>query len=96
MKTVYISGAVTSDPDFRKKFDKAEKLLYTKGYIPVNPVKGEEDGKEWKYYLKKDLKKLLECDGIYILSDWHKSKGARLEIQVALDLGYEVILEGEL
>lgn len=96
MKTVYISGAVTSDPDFRKKFDKAEKLLYTKGYIPVNPVKGETEGEEWEYYLRKDLKKLLDCNGIYILSDWNKSRGAQLEIHVALELGLEVILEGEL
>ena len=96
MKKIYISGAVTSDPDFRCKFERAEELLREKGYIPVNPVKTEVEGKEWEYYLKKDLKKLLKCDGIYILSDWHNSKGARLEIQVALDLGYEVILEGEL
>lgn len=96
MKTIYISGAVTSDPNFREKFDKAEKLLYRSGYIPLNPVKGEEDGKEWTYYLKNDIQKLLNCDGIYILSDWHESKGARLEIEVALALNYEVILEGEL
>ena len=96
MKKIYISGAVTSDPDFRCKFERAEELLREKGYIPVNPVKGEEDGKEWKYYLKKDLKKLLDCNGIYILSDWHKSRGAQLEIHVAIELGLEVILEGEL
>ena len=96
MQKIYISGAVTSDPDFRKKFDKAEKLLYTKGYIPVNPVKGEEDGKDWSYYMKKDIQKLLSCDAIYVLSDWYDSKGARLEINIALELGLEVILEGEL
>lgn len=96
MKTVYISGAVTSDPNFRTKFDKAEKLLYIKGYKPLNPVKGEEDGKDWSYYMKKDIQKLLSCDAIYVLSDWYDSKGARLEINIALELGLEVILEGEL
>ena len=96
MKKIYISGAVTSDTDFRCKFKRAEELLREKGYIPVNPVKTEVEGKEWKYYLKKDLKKLLDCNGIYILSDWHKSRGAQLEIHVAIELGLEVILEGEL
>lgn len=96
MKTIYISGAVTGDKDYRLKFDRAEKFLESKGFTVCNPVKGEVDGNEWSYYLRKDLRKLLDCDCLYALSDWTKSKGALLEINVALSLGMEVILEGEL
>lgn len=70
----YISGAVSSDANFREKFYKAEKELKAKGYSVLNPVKGEKDGKEWSYYIKKDIKKLLKCHGIILLYDWKKAK----------------------
>lgn len=46
--------------------------------------------------MKKDIVKLLSCDCVYALSDWSKSKGARIELCLALDLGMEIIVEGEL
>lgn len=95
-RIIYISGAVSSDKNFREKFDRAEKFLQSKGFTVINPVKGEPDGKEWSYYMKKDIMKLLSCDCVYALSDWTKSKGARIEINFALDLGMEIIAEGEL
>ena len=96
MRTIYISGAVSSDKNFREKFSKAEKYLHDIGYNVVNPVKDEEDGKEWIYYMRKDIVKLMSCDCIYALSDWVISKGARIEIRLAFDLGMEVIYEGEI
>ena len=96
MKTIYISGAVSSDKNFREKFAKAEKYLQGLGYNVVNPVKGEEDGKEWVYYMRKDIVKLMSCDCVYALSGWVKSKGALIEIRLASDLGMEVIFEGEI
>lgn len=96
MRTIYISGAVSTDSNFREKFDKAEKFLLSKGFKVVNPVKNEADGKEWVYYMRKDIVKLMSCDCVYALSDWTKSKGARIELMLALDLGIEVIVEGEI
>ena len=93
---IYISGAVSSDKNYREKFDKAEKYLISKGYEVVNPVKGESEGKSWDYYMKKDIKKLLECDSIYLLNDYIKSRGALLELKIALELGYTLIKEGEI
>lgn len=91
MKTkVYISGKVTGDPDYRKKFAKAEKRLKEMGYDPLNPVKGEKDGKPWEYYLRRDIKKLCDCDILLLLPDWTQSKGARLERLVASRLGIKV------
>jgi hypothetical protein len=96
MKTIYISGAVTGDDNYRSKFERAEKFLESRGFKVVNPVKDEVDGKAWSYYLRKDLRKLLDCDCIYVLSDWATSRGALLEINVALSLEMEIIHEGEI
>lgn len=90
---VYISGAVSSDKNFREKFDKAEEKLLLQGYEVVNPIKDEVDGKSWEYYMKEDIIKLLSCDCIYLLKDWVTSEGACLERIIARKLGMEVIYE---
>ena len=86
----YLSGKITGDDDYRIKFEKAEKLLTQKGYKVLNPIKHEKDGKSWIYYMKKDIKKLLKCDGIILLEDYKRSKGAMLEKQTAEGLGYKI------
>lgn len=91
----YISGKVSGDPNYRQKFKKAEEKLKAEGYEVCNPVEGEEEGHEWTYYLKKDIKKLMDCTGIYFLSDWVYSKGAQLEFRVAMALDYPHRFETE-
>lgn len=86
----YISGAVSSDPNFREKFAKAEAELKSRGYKVINPVKGEKDGKPWQYYMKKDIKKLLKCNGIFLLPDWKTSEGACLEYMIAKSLDFYI------
>ena len=39
------------------------------------------------------LKAMLDCDGIYMLKGWKKSRGAKLEHFIALKLGIEILLE---
>jgi hypothetical protein len=87
----YLSGSVTNDPDFRDKFAYAEYQLRKRGLKVLNPVKHEKDGKKWSYYLRKDLKKLLKCQGIILLDDWTNSKRARLELKVAEELGFDIM-----
>lgn len=88
---MYISGSVTNDPCYRQKFKEAEKFLRKHGIACVNPVKGEKEGKPWDWYLRRDLIKLVRCSSIVLLSDWHTSKGAKLEKQVAESLGLYVV-----
>lgn len=87
----YISGSVSDDCDFRRKFDKAEKVLTKKGYKVLNPVKDEKDGRNWSYYMRRDIRKLSKCDGIILLEDWYKSKGAQLELHIAIQLELPVL-----
>lgn len=87
----YLSGSVTNDPDFREKFAYAELQLKNSGLKIVNPVKHEKDGKEWSYYLRKDLRKLTRCHGIILLDGWENSRGAKLELKVAQEIGLEVM-----
>lgn len=96
MKT-YISGKITGcDLDEAKaKFKKAERALGLKGMEPVNPMTIDiaGDSPTWEQYMLNDIKELFECSGIYMLSDWRESKGARIEHAIAIEMGMEMFYE---
>ena len=91
---VYISGPITGRDltECKVDFNSAELWLTGLGYDVINPMSYDtiEDG-TWEDYMKKDLKMLLDCDYIYMLDGWEKSRGARLEYNVACDVGIELL-----
>lgn len=88
---IYISGPITNDPDFMQKFANAEAEIITAGYEPVNPARHElPEGATWVDYMRQDLKLLCDCDGVYMLENWQESKGAKIEHQLAQDLGLKI------
>lgn len=90
-KLWYISGSVSCDPAFRRKFRTTERVLKQSGIIALNPVKYEQNGKAWAWYLKRDLRKLTYCYGLIQLADWTSSRGSMVEYSTALKLGMKVI-----
>lgn len=47
----------------------------------------------WENCMREALAMLLKCDAIYMLKGWRDSKGARIELALALELGMRVIYE---
>lgn len=102
MKKIYISGKITGDPNYRDKFNRADiELSKNNDCWTYNPIvlaeyleylTGTEDLK-YSDYLKNDLKYLLDCDAIYMLSDWKESEGAKLEHKIAEMTGIEIIYQ---
>lgn len=91
---VYISGKMTGVKDLNRfKFEQAEVLLRCNGYEVVNPHKilPYFPDLTWKDYMKADIKALMDCDMVAVLDDWMWSKGACVEIGLALDLDYPII-----
>lgn len=90
---VYISGPITG-VDFGNSFAflYACCALELRGYEAVDPSKVQlDDDATWADYMKADLKLLLDCDFIFMLEGWENSKGARLERELAENLGIEEI-----
>lgn len=82
-KKIFISGAITGDPDYKAKFAEAEMHLQQQGYVVVNPAKLSEimdpDAFSWEDYIRVTVVMLSACDSIYMLQGWRDSKGAREE-----------------
>lgn len=96
---VYISGPMTGLPEFNfPAFHAAEDAVRALGHEPLNPARamnGETHHPRWAY-MRADLKMVCDADAIYQLPDWHKSKGARLEAQVADEIGLRFVTLNDL
>ena len=99
MILIYISGSISNDPDYRRKFKKAERYLSDNfiGVI-VNPVEHCElnfdvKNTSWHDFMIFDLNLLKKCNKIFMLKDWQESVGATIEHMWAQKLGIEVIYE---
>ena len=90
MKKIYICGKVTGDLNYHEKFLKEENRLYSHDFEPVNPAAFISANEPWEKAMKKALRVMLLCDGVSMLPDWKKSKGAKIEARLALELGMDV------
>lgn len=85
---IYISGPITGHDKtlIEAAFAKAEKDVLDRGHTVVNPLTLDKELPEdatWNDYMKKDIKELVECDGIYMIPGWVYSKGCNLEYAIA-------------
>lgn len=95
-KKVYISGPITGTTDYMERFAAVEQKLVAEGYEVINPAKLNEHfpaDTSWETYMRESLKMLCECDAIYMLADWFRSRGATLEFNVAQGLRLEVMCD---
>lgn len=58
-----------------------------------NPAEDDKPGMEWHEYLREDIRLMMDCNAIHMLPGWQNSKGARLELHVAKELGMNVTFE---
>jgi hypothetical protein len=81
---IYISGAITGLrlADAKNNFEAMEQILRNAGHEPINPMKiglPEHGDHSWAEYMCADMPFLFEADAIYMLENWQRSKGARIE-----------------
>jgi hypothetical protein len=105
-KIIYISGAMTGIPDLNfPAFYAAEGLLTAMGHITVNPAEigkgliipeGLTKREIYLIYIHADLEAMLirGCNTIYMLKGWERSGGAKVEFDLAIVLGFEIMYEG--
>jgi hypothetical protein len=91
---LYLSGPMTGIPEKNKpEFDSCAKALREMGHEVVipKPVKDCEPGTDiWDTVLRKDLIDMLGCEAVITLDSWENSRGARLEVSIAIQVGMRV------
>lgn len=97
MKRIYAAGPMSGYVDHNfPAFHFIARGLRSVGWDVVNPAEfniGMQN--DWKACMVTDIKLLIECDAIFMLNGWKKSKGASLEHHIAKELGLKVYYEND-
>lgn len=88
---VYISGAITNNPQYKEQFAAAEEILVAAGHTVINPAKNQGDS--YRELINVGLFELMQCDAIYLLRGYENSTGATLEHDYARTVGLEIMKE---
>ena len=88
---LYLSGAISSDPDYKDKFDAAESYLSTwKGHVVLNPAVIPFGLRRYDDYMNIGYEMLRASEGIVMLRGWKDSPGAKAELKAAIEHGLKV------
>lgn len=93
---IYISGQISglTPEEYTANFTAAATRLTAQGYAVITPLNNGVDPSEpWKEQMKADIRLLLDCDAIFMLSNWELSNGATLEREIAKGLGLRIEYE---
>ena len=93
---IYLSGTVSSRPyaEAVEAFAKAEAEMEARGWcLVINPTKLCEAHWSWLRCMAVCLFCLIPCDAIYMMKGWEKSRGARIERQMAKIMFKRVLYE---
>ena len=94
MYRLYLSGPITKDPEYKRKFDSAREQLEAKGYDVVNPAElTKMIGGSFTYneIMDIDLDILSRCDVLVQLPSWEESRGANIEYGYAKAQGLIIL-----
>ena len=77
-KSIFISGKMRGNINYKQNFQAAEWQLKNNGYdVVINPSKIDfDDNLTWGDCLKVCIQSMLDCNDVYVLSDWKGSFGA--------------------
>jgi hypothetical protein len=89
---LFVSGPMTGLPDHNyPAFHAASQQLRKAGHTVVNPAAaGTVPGWAWQDYMRRGLTSLIRCDGVALLDGWTASRGAQMEMRVALAMNLPV------
>ena len=99
MRVIYVSGRYRAKTIFGVALNiwrarRVAQKLWKEGWAVICPHMNTAffTGGEGMY-IRGDIEIVKRCDTIYMLKNWHKSEGACIEYQVAIDNHLETIFE---
>lgn len=94
---VYLAGGMTGLPEHNfPLFHRAAGELRANGFSVGNPAENPFSEEGRPFYMRLDIQHIIgtestdPVDAVVVLPDWHLSRGARLEVEIALQLAIPV------
>lgn len=96
-RRIYVSGPMTGQPNLNfPAFHEAAAQLRAAGYEVVNPAEINPDpAKPYGECMRSDIAAVCTCSGVATLPGWERSRGAKVETDVARAIGMPVMTVGE-
>ena len=91
---LYLAGPMTNYPELNfPAFHAEAQRLRGLGLEIVNPAEINCDPNAgWLACMRADIEQLVHCDGVALLPDWDRSRGARIERNLAKSLGLLLVM----
>lgn len=90
--TIYISGAITGDPNYKAKFAAVETKLSEMGFEPINPARTDLGPEAtYKDYLDHGLTQLMQADMACRIGPAMGSDGLSVEMFYAEEAGIPIM-----
>ena len=84
MKTLYLSGAISNNPNYKQDFERAYKDLTEAGYTVISPLHICDDSWDWVTCMRQCIKALvLGSDAVAVIPSDYISAGKELELYIA-------------
>ena len=91
-KRVYLSGPITNTKNYKGLFMFAEELAALGDAEQIyNPAAQIPASSSWEHAMAQCLSEITSYDTIVMLPGWNDSRGARLELDVALACGIHAV-----
>lgn len=91
-KRVYLSGPITNTKNYKGLFMFAEELAVLDDAEQIyNPAAQIPASSSWEQAMHRCLSEITNYDTVVMLPGWNTSRGARLECDVALACGMQIV-----
>ena len=90
---LYLAGPMVGVPEHNfPLFNRVAAELRAAGHQVFNPAENDDGGvrRPRAFYMRLDVPALLASEAVVVLSGWQRSRGANLEVWLALDLGMPI------
>lgn len=93
MKRLYLAGPMTGLAEYNYPAFNAEAArLRALGYHVENPAENPAPAvNKWELYMRPAIRQMLTCDSVALLPGWPHSRGANVEVELAIHLGMTVV-----
>lgn len=93
MKRIYFSGPMTGLPDYNYPAFNAEAArLRELGYTVENPAENPLPADApWHLCMRDAIRQMLTCDAVALMPGWQVSRGANVEVELAMHLQMKVV-----